>query len=118
VRYFVTKIIIVVICVIAMFEVSFPVQSILFAQEKHNPTHFTYVRRGESQTGDYKVVVVPAVEARQARLDAQTYHIGWDAVDAWMGQSRVMFCVLLKKRPPYIRGTPPRSRPIPKNKQK
>ncbi|MDR1053662.1 MAG: hypothetical protein LBL39_05755 [Planctomycetaceae bacterium] len=109
--------IIVTICVVMMFEVGFQFQSILLAQEKHQPTHYTYVRSNESKAGDYKVVVVPAVEPRQARLDAQTYHIGWDAVDAWMGQSRVMFCVLLKKRPPYIRGTPPVPRPIPKNKK-
>ncbi|MDR1925657.1 MAG: hypothetical protein LBQ66_14905 [Planctomycetaceae bacterium] len=89
---------------------------ILLAQETNRPTKYTYVRRNESKPGDYKVVVVPAVEPRQAKLDAQTYHVGWDAVDSWMGQSRVMFCVLLKKRPPYIRGTPPVSRPIPKNK--
>ncbi|MDR2762688.1 MAG: hypothetical protein LBB88_08825 [Planctomycetaceae bacterium] len=112
-QYFVTKILFIGF-IIAIAEIGFYNQSILFAQEKHRPTHFTYVRRNESQTGDYKVVVVPAVEARQARLDAQTYHIGWDAVDAWMGQSRVMFCVLLKKRPPYVRGTPPVARPIPK----
>ncbi|MDR2345473.1 MAG: hypothetical protein LBE18_05350 [Planctomycetaceae bacterium] len=112
-RYFVTKIIIIVFAAV-LTEIDFQDQLILSAQEKHRPTHFTYVRRADSQTGDYKVVVVPAVEPRQARLDAQTYHIGWDAVDAWMGQSRVMFCVLLKKRPPYIRGTPPIARPIPK----
>jgi hypothetical protein len=112
-RFFVTKILSIVF-IIAVIEIDFHNQLILFAQEKHRPTHFTYVRRTESKAGDYKVVVVPAVEARQARLDAQTYHIGWDAVDAWMGQSRVMFCVLLKKRPPYIRGTPPVARPIPK----
>ncbi|MDR1485918.1 MAG: hypothetical protein LBT09_13995 [Planctomycetaceae bacterium] len=112
-RFFVTKILIIIFAII-FFEVGFQLQPILFAQEKHRPTHFTYVRRNESKAGDYKVVVVPAVEARQARLDAQTYHVGWDAVDAWMGQSRVMFCVLLKKRPPYIRGTPPTTRPIPK----
>ncbi|MDR1478294.1 MAG: hypothetical protein LBJ00_05065 [Planctomycetaceae bacterium] len=110
-RYFVKFAIIILV-----FVIVFQFRSNLFAQEKHKPTHFTYVRRNDSQTGDYKVVVVPAVEPRQARLDAQTYHIGWDAVDAWMGQSRVMFCVLLKKRPPRVPGTPPVARPIPKKK--
>ena len=82
----------------------------LAAEER--PTHFTYVPRNQSRTGDFKVVTVPAISPRQAKIDAQTYHIGWDAVDSWMGQSRVMYNVLLKKRPPYVPGTPPIPRPI------
>ena len=78
------------------------------------PTHYTYVPRNLSREGDYKVVVVPAVNPRQARLDAQTYHIGWDAIDARPGQSRVMYDVLLKKRAPYVPGTPPVTRRIPR----
>jgi len=78
------------------------------------PTHYTFVPRNLSKEGDYKVVVVPAVNPRQARLDAQTYHIGWDAIEARMGQSRVMYDVLLKKRKPYVPGTPPVTRRIPK----
>lgn len=78
------------------------------------PTHFSYYRRPENQTGDYKVVTVPAIHPRQAKIDAQTYHIGWDATDVWMGQSRVMYNVLLKKRPEYIPGTQPIPHPIPK----
>jgi len=74
----------------------------------------TYVPRNLSRAGDFKVVVVPATNPRQARLDAQTYHIGWDAVDARMGQSRVMFEVLLRKRPDRVPGTPPVTRPIPR----
>jgi hypothetical protein len=81
------------------------------------PTHYTYVPRKDSKPGDYKVVVVPAINPRQARLDAQTYHIGWDAIDARMGQSRVMYDVLLKKREPYVPGTLPIMRPIPKEKK-
>ena len=76
--------------------------------------YYTYVPRNLSREGDFKVVVVPATNPRQARLDAQTYHIGWDAVDARMGQSRVMYDVLLKKRAPYVPGTPPVTRRIPK----
>ncbi|MCL2744013.1 MAG: hypothetical protein FWE67_09185 [Planctomycetaceae bacterium] len=76
-------------------------------------THFSYYRRHESQPGDYKVVTVPAIHPRQAKIDAQTYHIGWEATDVWMGQSRVMYNVLLKKRPNYIPGTPPTAYPIP-----
>ena len=79
------------------------------------PTHYTYVPRNLAREGDYKVVVVPAINPRQARLDAQTYHIGWDAIEARPGQSRVMYDVLLKKRKPYIPGTPPVTRRIPKN---
>jgi len=79
------------------------------------PTHYTFVPRNLSKEGDYKVVVVPAINPRQARLDAQTYHIGWDAIDARMGQSRVMYDVLLKKRKPYVPGTPPVTRRIPKD---
>ena len=79
------------------------------------PTHYTYVPRNLSRQGDYKVVVVPATNPRQARLDAQTYHIGWDAIDARMGQSSVMYAVLLKKRAPYVPGTPPVTRRIPRN---
>lgn len=78
------------------------------------PTHFSYYRRHESREGDYKVVTVPAIHPRQAKIDAQTYHVGWDATDVWMGQSRVMYNVLLKKRAPYVPGTPPVPRPIPK----
>ena len=88
------------------------------AQQGDRPTHFTYVRRGDSREGDFKVVVVPATNPRQAKIDAQTYHIGWNAVDAWMGQSRVMYCVLLKKRAPYVPGTLPVPRPIPKERQR
>ena len=78
------------------------------------PVPYTYVPRQLSREGDYKVVVVPATNPRQARIDAQTYHIGWNAIDARVGQSRVMYEVLLKKRAPYIPGTPPVTRPIPK----
>ena len=82
-----------------------------FAAEER-PTHLTYVPRNQSKTGDFKVVTVPAISLRQAKIDAQTYHIGWDAVDSWMGQSRVMYNVLLKKRPPHIPGVQPIPRPI------
>ena len=78
------------------------------------PTHYTFVPRNLSKQGDYKVVVVPATNPRQARLDAQTYHVGWDAIEARPGQSRVMYDVLLKKRAPYVPGTPPVTRRIPK----
>ncbi|MDR0871822.1 MAG: hypothetical protein LBN39_13650 [Planctomycetaceae bacterium] len=78
---------------------------------------YTYLRRNDSQEGDEKVVIVPATNKRQAMLDAQTYHVGWNAVDAWAGQSRVMYCVLLRKRPPYISGQPPVMRRIPKERQ-
>ena len=78
------------------------------------PVRYTYVPRQVSKEGDYKVVVVPATNPRQARLDAQTYHIGWDAIDARMGQSRVMYEVLLRKRAPYVPGTPPVTRRIPR----
>ena len=73
-----------------------------------------YTQRHLSRPGDHKVVVVPATNARQARLDAQTYHLGWDAIDARMGQSRVMFEVLLQRRPDRVPGTPPVMRPIPR----
>ena len=76
---------------------------------------YTFVPRNLSRAGDYKWVVVPATNPRQARLDAQTYHIGWDAIAAQEGQSRVMYEVLLKKRPPRVPGEPPITRPIPKN---
>jgi len=79
------------------------------------PTRLTYVPRDLSRPGDIKIVVVPATNARQARLDAQTYHIGWNAIDARMGQSRVMFEVLLQKRPARVPGTPPVTRPIPRD---
>jgi len=79
------------------------------------PTHYTFVPRALSRPGDYKWVVVPATNPRQARLDAQTYHLGWDAIDAQMGQSRVMYEVLLRKRPARVLGTPPVTRPIPKD---
>ncbi|MCL2005905.1 MAG: hypothetical protein FWG73_07035 [Planctomycetaceae bacterium] len=74
----------------------------------------TYVPRNLSREGDFKVVVVPATNARQARLDAQTYHLGWDALDAREGQSRVMYEVLLRKRAPRVPGTPPVTRRIPR----
>jgi hypothetical protein len=103
------------IAILAVFVVC----SVCFGQatnraSRDEPTHYTYVPRNLSRAGDYKVVVVPATNPRQARLDAQTYHIGWDAIDARMGQSRVMYEVLLKKRPPYVPGTPPVTRRIPK----
>jgi len=79
------------------------------------PLRYTYVPRNLSREGDYKVVVVPAINPRQARLDAQTYHIGWDALDARVGQSRVMYEVLLRKRAPRVPGEPPITRPIPRN---
>ena len=82
--------------------------------DQNIPMHYTYVPRNLSREGDFKVVVVPATNPRQARLDAQTYHIGWNAVDARVGQSRVMYEVLLRKRAPYIPGTPPVTRRIPK----
>lgn len=88
--------------------------SAVFAQQQNKPERYTFVRRADSKEGDYKVVVVPVTNKRQAMLDAQTYHIGWNAVDAWMGQSRVMYCVLLKKRPPYVPGQPPVTRRIPR----
>jgi hypothetical protein len=78
------------------------------------PSHYTFVPRNLSREGDYKVVVVPAVNPRQARLDAQTYHVGWDALEARPGQSRVMYDVLLRKRAPYVPGTPPVTRRIPR----
>ena len=77
------------------------------------PTHLTYVPRNLSREGDFKVVVVPATNPRQARLDAQTYHLGWDAIDAREGQSRVMYEVLLRKRALRVPGTPPITRRIP-----
>lgn len=79
------------------------------------PPRYTYVRRNDSKEGDYKVVTVPAINPRQAMIDAQTYHIGWNAEEAWVGQSRVMYNVLLKKRAPYVPGTPPVMRRIPQN---
>ena len=84
--------------------------------DPNRPTQLrlAYVPRNQSRPGDFKVVVVPATNARQARLDAQTYHLGWDAVDARMGQSRVMFEVLLQRRPDRVPGTPPVTRPIPR----
>lgn len=78
------------------------------------PMHFSYYRRHENKPRDYKVVTVAAIHPRQAKIDAQTYHLGWDATDVWMGQSRVMYNVLLKKRPDYVIGTPPIPRPIPR----
>ncbi|MDR3181550.1 MAG: hypothetical protein LBT89_01295 [Planctomycetaceae bacterium] len=103
------------IAVCLMIAGSSPVPGVQ-AAEPDIPDHYTYVPRNMSKQGDYKVVVVPAIDARQARLDAQTYHIGWDAVEARMGQSRVMYDVLLKKRAPYIPGTPPVTRRIPKER--
>ena len=95
----------------------FAVSGVCFGQtSKQNiPTHYTFVPRNLSNPGDYKWVVVPATNPRQARLDAQTYHVGWDAIDAQMGQSRVMFEVLLKKRQLRTPGAPPVTRPIPKD---
>ena len=81
---------------------------------EERPTRFTYVPRNQSKEGDFKVVTVTAISPRQARIDAQTYHIGWDAVDSWVGQSVVMYNVLLKKRPPHVPGAPPIPRPIPR----
>ena len=81
---------------------------------EERPTHYAYVPRNQSKPGDFKVVTVPAISPRQAKIDAQTYHIGWDAVDSWMGQSCVMYNVLLKKRLPHVPGAPPIPRPIPK----
>ncbi len=95
------------LCVLLLF-----VSSGFAAEEQ--PTHYTYVPRNQSKAGDFKVVTVPAISPRQAKIDAQTYHIGWDAVDSWMGQSCVMYNVLLKKRPPHIPGMPPIPRPIKK----
>ncbi|GHT41355.1 hypothetical protein FACS189443_3010 [Planctomycetales bacterium] len=93
----------------------FGFSGLCFAQTNTEiPPYYTYVPRKMSKKGDYKVVVVPAINARQARLDAQTYHIGWDAIEARMGQSRVMYDVLLKKREPYVPGAPPMTRRIPK----
>jgi len=94
----------------------FAVSSVCWGQINRNQDslYYTYVPRNLSREGDYKVVVVPAINPRQARIDAQTYHIGWDAIDAREGQSRVMYDVLLKKRKPYVPGTPPVTRRIPK----
>jgi len=98
------------------FLVFFALSAVCFGQTRSTgiPSQYTYVPRNLSKEGDFKVVVVPAINPRQARLDAQTYHIGWDAIDARMGQSRVMYEVLLKKRAPYVPGTPPVTRRIPK----
>ena len=98
----------------------FAVSDICFGQVNRDrsqdiPTHYTFVPRNLSRAGDYKWVVVPAINPRQARLDAQTYHIGWDAIAAQEGQSRVMYEVLLKKRPPRVPGAPPVTRPIPRD---
>ena len=100
----------------------FIVSDICFAQTanrgttiRDTPVRYTFVPRDQSRPGDVKWVVVPATNARQARLDAQTYHIGWDAIHAQMGQSRVMFEVLLRKRPARVPGTPPVTRPIPRD---
>ena len=106
--------------VICTFFSAFAFSVICFGQPANRvanpnvPTHFTFVPRNLSREGDFKWVVVPATNPRQARLDAQTYHIGWDAVDARMGQSRVMYEVLLRKRAPYVPGTPPVMRRIPR----
>jgi hypothetical protein len=99
---------------ICTFFFMFALPAICLGQpSKEVPTHYTFVPRNLSRQGDYKVVVVPATNPRQARLDAQTYHIGWDAIAALPGQSRVMYDVLLKKRAPYVPGTPPVTRRIP-----
>jgi len=94
----------------------FAISAVCYGQTQRTgiPSQYTYVPRNLSKEGDFKVVVVPATNPRQARIDAQTYHIGWDAVEARMGQSRVMYEVLLKKRAPYVPGTPPVTRRIPK----
>ena len=84
------------------------------ANNQSAPLYYTYVPRNLSREGDFKVVVVPATNPRQARLDAQTYHLGWDAVEAREGQSRVMYEVLLRKRAPRVPGTPPVTRRIPR----
>ena len=110
-RYFLTIIIL------------FVSSSVCFGQAANNragkqelPLYYTYAPRNLSRPGDFKVVVVPATNPRQARLDAQTYHLGWDAVDAREGQSRVMYEVLLRKRPPRLPGEPPVTRRIPRTK--
>ena len=84
-------------------------------EQKKTPEQYydlRYTNRNFYLPGEYKVVTVPVIHPRQAMIDAQTYHIGWVAVEARMGQSRVMYNVLLKKLPPYIPGTPPVTRPI------
>ncbi len=78
---------------------------------------YVYVQRHLSREGDEKVVTVPGINARQAMLDAQTYNIGWDAVGAWVGQTRVMYNVLLRKRAAYERGTLPVPHPVPGEKK-
>ncbi|MDR3197745.1 MAG: hypothetical protein LBU34_07730 [Planctomycetaceae bacterium] len=105
-------------CFIFLF-IFFVVGGSVFAQPQtgERRLRYTYVRRADSREGDQKVVTVPAINPRQAKIDAQTYHIGWDAVEAWMGQSRVMYNVLLRKRAPYIPGTLPVLRPIPQERQ-
>ena len=105
--------------VCCVFFAVFAFSAVCFGQAANRanrdiPTHYTYVPRNLSREGDFKVVVVPATNPRQARLDAQTYHIGWDAIEARPGQSRVMYNVLLKKRAPYVPGTPPVTRRIPR----
>jgi hypothetical protein len=109
------KLIISLCTIFALFTIS----TVCFGQANRGtapeiPTHYTFVPRNQSKPGDYKVVVVPAINPRQARLDAQTYHIGWDAIEARPGQSSVMYDVLLKKRAPYVPGTPPVTRRIPR----
>lgn len=79
--------------------------------------YLTYARRNDSKPGDYKIVTVPAITPRQAMIDAQTYHVGWTAIESRMGQSRVMYNVLLKKREPYVPGMPRIPRPIPKERR-
>ncbi|MGL4594254.1 MAG: hypothetical protein ACRCUY_05950 [Thermoguttaceae bacterium] len=74
---------------------------------------YTYVPRNESKPGDQMVVTLTATSAKQAMLNAQLYYYEWDVVDAWEGQSRVMYEVLLKKRPAYIRGTVRQIRTLP-----
>ena len=110
------------------FFVVFAVISCCLAQQGNQPRNqatnrgnnqpvqlpLTYVPRNLSREGDFKIVVVPATNPRQARLDAQTYHLGWDALDARVGQSRVMYEVLLRKRAPYVPGTQPVTRRIPR----
>jgi len=105
-----------------VFLSAFAISSVCFGQAANRTNRnqeppyytYTYVPRSLSREGDYKVVVVPATNPRQARIDAQTYHIGWDALEAREGQSRVMYDVLLRKRTPYVPGTPPVTRRIPK----
>ncbi len=86
------------------------------ARDAHRP-RYVFVPRNDSKPGDEKVVTVPGIERRQAMLDAQTYHIGWVAVDAWEGQNRVLYNVLIRKTAPDVSGSVPRARPVPGTKK-